>query len=125
MGLRGFIEQMPEDATGIEFDLIHVERGENAAGQPTAKVTQDITVAVKGRDVLLLQWVVGTGCTTERVTAHLRQKNPASVKVCAMLDDVALRTTPVTVDYRVVEFERRAVIGVAKGEGFTFPCIAI
>jgi len=123
-GLRGFVEQMPESA-GIEFDLIHVERGEDDTGQPTVKITQGITIDVEGGDVLLLEWVCGTGCTTDRVVTHLRDKGPKSVRVCAILDDVAWRTVPVQIDYPVMTLERKAVIGVAKGVGFTFPCLVI
>ena len=123
-GLGGFIEQMPERA-GVEFDIVQVERSEDDAGQPTAEIVQDITVAVEGRDVLLLQWVVGTGCTVDRVAAHLRERNPQAVRVGAVLDDVALRTASVTVDYRVAQLERQAVIGVARGQGFNFPGLVI
>ena len=124
-GLQGFIEQIPKETGNIEFDIVHVERGEDDAGQPTAKITQDTTVAVEGREVLLLTWAIGTGCTAAHLVAHLRERKAGTVGVCAVLDDMALRTVPVRVDYRVVEFERRAVIGVARGEGFNFPCIVI
>ena len=123
-GLGGFIEQMPERA-GVEYDIVQVERGEDEAGLPKAKITQDISVDVGGRDILLLTWVIGTGCTANRVATHLQEKNPKAVRVGAVIDDTERRTVPVQVDYRVVELERRAVIGVAKGDGFNFPCLVI
>lgn len=122
--LRSFIKQMPTSA-GIEFDIIQVERSEDDADRPTAKVIQDITIDMEGRGVLLLTWVIGTGCTVDRAAAHLTEKSAKTIKVCCVLDDVALRTVPVQIDYCVVELERRAVIGIAKGSGFNFPCLAI
>ena len=121
--LEGFVAQIPESA-GIEYDVVRVERSEDD-GQPTAEIVQGISVDVKERNVLLLTWAVATGCTAACVAAYLREKNASSVAVCAVLEDAAQQEFDVTVDYRVVEFEHKAVIGVAKGDGFTFPCLAI
>lgn len=111
--------------SNIDFDLIKVDRFCNSEAQPEIKITKDLSVDIRDRNVLLLQFAIETGCTTAGLLSHLQTQSPTSLKVCTVLNDVSNRTFDIRVDYSVLDLEERAVIGYAKSSEFTFPYISI
>jgi hypoxanthine phosphoribosyltransferase len=51
----------------------------------------DTSIPLAGRHVLVVEDIVDTGLTTAWLLAHLRKKQPASLRVCALLDKPARR----------------------------------
>ena len=58
---------------------------------------------IAGKNVYLLKDVVSTGVIETYLLQQLRQKNPKSLKLVALLDRPALRTVALEVDYRAFE----------------------
>jgi hypoxanthine phosphoribosyltransferase len=54
---------------------------------------------VEGKHVLLVEDILDTGLTVTRILEELRGHNPASLRVCTLLDKPSARTTPVSADY--------------------------
>ena len=54
---------------------------------------------VEGKHVLLVEDILDTGLTVTRILEELRSHNPASLRVCTLLDKPSARTSPVTADY--------------------------
>jgi hypoxanthine phosphoribosyltransferase len=54
---------------------------------------------VEGKDVLLVEDILDTGLTVTRILEELRRHNPASLRICALLDKPSARTTTVSADY--------------------------
>jgi hypoxanthine phosphoribosyltransferase len=52
-----------------------------------------------GRHVILVDEIVDTGLTATALVKHLKRSGAASVRVCTLLDKVAARQVPVTLDY--------------------------
>lgn len=52
-----------------------------------------------GQDVILVDEIVDTGVTVAALVERLKQSGAASVRVCTLLDKVAARQVPVTLDY--------------------------
>ena len=61
--------------------------------------TKELKLEVKGRHVLLIDDILDTGKTIQRVLAKLRPLKPRSLKVCVFLDKKARRTEPIQADY--------------------------
>lgn len=59
----------------------------------------DMTIPAEGQELLLVEDIIDTGTTIPWLIDHLRQKRPAGIRVCALLDKPARRQTPVTIDY--------------------------
>lgn len=55
--------------------------------------------AIKNRDVILVEDIVDTGITMTTTLDYLQQWQPASLKLCALLDKPSRRQIPVTIDY--------------------------
>ncbi|MEK7827910.1 MAG: phosphoribosyltransferase family protein, partial [Thermodesulfobacteriota bacterium] len=50
-------------------------------------------------DILIVEDIVDTGFTLSRLLEILRERRPASLKVCAFLDKQARRRVPFVADY--------------------------
>lgn len=62
-----------------------------------------------GKHVYLLKDVVSTGVIETYLLQQLRQKNPAQLKLVALVDRPSLRTIELEVDYSAFEADHRGV----------------
>ena len=74
-------------------------------------LTKDLQLSVAGNDVLVVEDILDTGLTVDFVLKFLRHKQPASVKVCALIDKRERRLIDVPVDYSGFELESGFVAG--------------
>lgn len=63
------------------------------------RIGKDLETPIAGRDVLIVEDIVDTGLTLSRLVEILRKRQPASLKVCALLDKQERRRVPFTADY--------------------------
>ena len=68
------------------------------------EVVKDLSMNIEGRDVLILEDIYDTGNSLTYVTEHLKAMNPASLKVCALLDKPCGRKPGVTLQADYVGF---------------------
>lgn len=73
--------------------------------------TKDLDIVIKGRDVLLAEDVIGTGLTLGYICQHLEAYQPASLKICTLLDNPAERLLTIKIDYRCFEMPDTFLIG--------------
>ena len=66
-------------------------------------------INIGDRNVYLLKDVVSTGVIETYLLAQLRQHNPASLKLVALLDRPGMRTVDLSVDYRAFEVSESGV----------------
>jgi len=96
----------------LEVDFLSLSSYGNAT-ESSGKVhlVHDLRVDVKGRHVILVEGVVDTGHSVRFLLDLLDQREPASLKVCALLDKVPCRRVPVPVDYVGFPIRDEFVIG--------------
>ncbi len=61
---------------------------------------KDLDFNLQGQHVLLVEDVVGTGLTLGLVCQHLEATQPASLKICTLLDNPNERLVTINIDYR-------------------------
>lgn len=84
--------------TQIEFiTTASYGHGEESSG--LVNIVNDIKDDIEGRDVLVVDDIMDTGLTMEKILEHLKKKNPNSIKSCVMLDKPERRKTEITSDY--------------------------
>jgi hypoxanthine phosphoribosyltransferase len=82
-----------------------------AASSGVVRILKDLEHDIGGRDVILVEDIADTGLTLTYLLSNLRDRRPASVEVCALLDKSARRITPVDIRYRGFECPDRFVLG--------------
>jgi hypoxanthine phosphoribosyltransferase len=68
-------------------------------------------IDISGRNVYVVKDVVSTGVIETYLLAQLRQKNPASLKLVALIDRPDARTVDLTVDFVAFEGTEGAYVG--------------
>jgi hypoxanthine phosphoribosyltransferase len=62
-------------------------------------ITKEIELPLAGKDVLVVEDIVDTGCTLAALVTRLQEKRPNSLKVCVLIDKKERREVEVRVDY--------------------------
>ena len=79
-------------------------------------ITKELRLDVRGRDVLLVDDILDTGKTLERVLGKVAALKPRTIKTCVLLNKGARRIAPVEPDY--VGFQIPDVFVVGYGLDF-------
>lgn len=75
------------------------------------RVTYDLQTNINGKHVLLIEDIVDSGHTIASVLGMLETRQPASLKVCALLDKEERREAVVPVHYRGFSIPNKFVFG--------------
>ena len=78
----------------MDFMCLSAYQGTKSTGNMIVK--QDMSVDVNGRHVLILEDIYDTGGSLNYTYHHLMSKNPASVKICTLLDKPERRKPGIT-----------------------------
>jgi hypoxanthine phosphoribosyltransferase len=92
------------------------------------KITRDLDSSITGQHVLMVEDIVDTGMTLNYILSHLSAHNPASLRVCTLLDKRARRLINVPLDYVGFEVPDEFVVGYGldyKGQYRNLPFIGI
>jgi hypoxanthine phosphoribosyltransferase len=85
--------------------------GDDTKSSGVVQITQDLTRPVDGDDILLVEDIVDTGLTLSYLREQLRSRNPASVKVAALLHKPARIQREVEIDYLGFTIDDVFVVG--------------
>ena len=86
----------------MDFMWLSSYSGANSTGKML--VRQDVTADIAGRHVLILEDIFDTGNSLEFTVNHLKEKHPASIKICTLLDKPERRREGVTLKADYVGF---------------------
>jgi hypoxanthine phosphoribosyltransferase len=75
------------------------------------RIVKDLDEPIADRDVLVVEDIVDTGMTLNTLLAGLRLRQPASLRVCALLDKRVRRLADVPIDYVGFEVPDEFVVG--------------
>ena len=96
-----------------QFDFIWISSysGTNSTGNMVVK--RDVSADIKGRHVVILEDIFDTGNSLDFTYRHLLSKEPASLKVCTLLDKPARRKPGITLqaDYTGFVIPNEFVVG--------------
>lgn len=71
--------------------------GSESSGE--VRIATDMETPIAGREVLIVEDIIDTGLTLSHLLNVLRQRQPASLRVCAFLDKPERRRVPLTAEY--------------------------
>ena len=86
----------------MDFMWISSYSGTNSTG--SMEVKRDVSANIEGRHVLILEDIYDTGTSLDFTYKHLLAKNPASLKICTLLDKPERRRPGITLQPDYVGF---------------------
>lgn len=75
------------------------------------QLVKDLETSIDGADVILVEDIVDTGLTLNYLVGSLKSRNPASLRVCALLSKPSRRRVDVHIDYLGFEVPDSFVVG--------------
>ena len=85
--------------------------GNNTVSSGKIKIGKDLEESIEGRDVLVVEDIVDTGRTLSYLMEMLKERKPASLALCTLLDKPERRTHEVKVDYTGFKVPDEFVVG--------------
>ena len=96
----------------IEIDFIAISSyGSGSKSSGEVRMIKDLDKKIEGKDVIIVEDIVDSGYTMRYLKNLLSARNPASIRICTLLDKPLRRETEVKVDYVGFEVENEFVIG--------------
>ncbi|MDR1092786.1 MAG: hypoxanthine phosphoribosyltransferase, partial [Clostridiales bacterium] len=84
----------------VEIDLISLSSyGGGTESGGDVRLVKDLDRSVEGRHVLVVEDIIDTGVTLQFLLGLLKARDPASVKLCALLDKPSRRKVDLQADY--------------------------
>ncbi|ACV61637.1 hypoxanthine phosphoribosyltransferase [Desulfofarcimen acetoxidans DSM 771] len=96
----------------VYFDFMAVSSyGAGSASSGVVRILKDLDRPIEGRHVIIVEDIVDTGLTLNYLVQSLQSRNPASLKVCTLLDKPERRVAKVKVDYNGFDIPDQFVVG--------------
>ena len=85
----------------VRIDLMEVSSYGGTATESSGlvRILKDLSSSIEGQDVLIVEDIIDTGLTLNYLVRYLRGKNPATLRICTLLDKPARRLVEIPVDY--------------------------
>jgi len=94
----------------LTIDFMAISTPSNKS-DTSVRITKDLDIDIKGKHILMVEDIVDTGMTLNFVLNYLANKEPASLKVCTLLDKRVRRLIDVPLDYVGFEIPDEFVVG--------------
>jgi hypoxanthine phosphoribosyltransferase len=96
----------------LEMDFMVISSYGNATeSSGVVRIVKDLEEPIAGKHVLVVDDIVDSGLTLNYLLGVLRTRNPASLRVCTLLDKVKERDKVMTPDYIGFQVADRFVVG--------------
>jgi hypoxanthine phosphoribosyltransferase len=97
----------------VRIDLMEVSSygGTSTESSGLVRILKDLSATIAGEDVLIVEDIIDTGLTLNYLVRYLRGKNPATLRICTLLDKPARRLVDIPVDYVGFTIPDQFVVG--------------
>lgn len=96
----------------VSLDFMSVSSyGSETKSSGVVKIVKDLDESVRDKDVIIVEDIVDSGRTLSYLMEMLRDRGPASLKLCTLLDKPDRRVIDVDVDYTGFQIPDEFVVG--------------
>ena len=96
----------------VSLDFMSVSSyGDDTKSSGVVKIIKDLDESIEGKDVLIVEDIIDSGRTLSYLIEVLKQRNPASIRLCTLLDKPERRVKDVKVDYVCFNIPDEFVVG--------------
>ncbi|HNX29845.1 MAG TPA: hypoxanthine phosphoribosyltransferase [Syntrophomonadaceae bacterium] len=96
----------------LEIDFMDVSSyGASTVSSGEVRIIKDLDYSIKDRNILIVEDIIDSGLTLKYITSILYKREPASIKICCMLDKPSRRKTDIKPDFCGYSIEDRFIVG--------------
>lgn len=93
------------------IDFMSISSYANQPGSGVVRITKDLEESITSRNVLLVEDIIDTGLTANYLVRVLKERKPASLDLCALLDKSARRIIDLPIAYSGFDIPDVFVVG--------------
>ena len=114
--LRGSVIFLSDLAREIDLDakidfMIVSSYGNTMESSREVKIIKDLEEYIEGKNVIIVEDIIDTGYTLQKVVETLKLRNPKELKICTLLDKPERREVEIPVDYVGFQIPDEFVVG--------------
>ncbi len=106
--MADLVRAIPGD---VRCDFLGLSSYQGVESTGVVRLTHDLKTHIGGQHVLVVEDIVDSGLTLAYLKRMLQAREPASLRVCSLLDKVERRTVAVDIDFVGFEIPDAFVIG--------------
>lgn len=96
----------------VTLDFMSVSSyGDDTKSSGVVRMVKDLDEPLQDRDVIVIEDIIDSGRTLSYLLENLSKRNPASLRLCTLLDKPERRVANVKVDYTGFEIPDEFVVG--------------
>lgn len=96
----------------VQVDFVRLSSyGKSSTSSGEVRISQDVHLPLEGRHVLVVEDIVDAGLTLDFLLHHLAKHQPASVKICCLIDKQERRVVEVPVEYVGFTIDQGFLVG--------------
>lgn len=95
----------------IDFMAISSYGGTRTESSGVVRILMDLNTNITNRNVLIVEDIIDTGRTLAYITEMLKTRDPASLKICTLLNKPSRREVQVPLDYVGFDIPNEFVVG--------------
>jgi hypoxanthine phosphoribosyltransferase len=114
--LKGAVMFMADLVKKIEIplsmDFMAVSSyGASTESSGVVRILKDLDESVEGYHVLIVEDIIDSGLTLKYLMENLKSRNPASIRICALLNKPEGRKVDIVIDYEGFKIPNAFVVG--------------
>jgi hypoxanthine phosphoribosyltransferase len=96
----------------LAIDFIAISSyGKSTESSGVVRLLKDLDTDIAGRHVLIVEDIIDSGLTLEYLRGQFLRRNPASLRICALLNKPERRVSEVPIDYLGFDIPNEFVVG--------------
>ncbi len=111
-GIMFMVDLAKKINSNIEFDFMEVSSyGNNMSSSGNIKINKDLQNPIEGKNIIIVEDIIDSGRTLNYLCRYLKEKKPASIKICTLLDKPERRVFDIKVDYTGFTIPDKFIVG--------------
>ncbi len=103
---------MREISIPIKIDFVRLASyGSKGVSSGNVTLTKDIELPVKGKPVIIVEDIIDTGLTLSYLIARIKEREPESIEICALINKLERRGKDIGIDYLGFEIKEGFMVG--------------
>lgn len=110
----GFVflaDLMREISIPVTLDFLSISSYFGQTHTGVVRILKDLDRSIENMHVILIEDIIDTGLTLNYILRTLKERGPADIRVCALLDKKTRRIVNIPIDYRGFEIPDEFVVG--------------
>ena len=96
----------------VTLDFMSVSSyGSGTKSSGVVRIVKDLDESVEGKNIIVIEDIIDSGNTLSYLLENLKQRHPASLRLCTLLDKPDRRVKQVYVDYTCFQIPDEFVVG--------------